>query len=53
MAIERLDRNQLSDADAEEALLNLPPTDDAALVMLRNLQAQLNDHEQRIATLEP
>lgn len=53
MPIERLDREQLSDTDAERALEKLAPTDDAALVMLRYLQAQLNDHEQRITALEP
>lgn len=51
MPIEQLNRDQLSDADAEEALTNLPPTDDAALVMLRNLQAQINALSARITAL--
>lgn len=53
MAIEQLQRNQLADADAESALLNLPPFDDNVLVALRNIQAQLDALDARVTALEP
>jgi hypothetical protein len=42
----------LSDQQVDDALVKLPPLPDNVLVLLRHLQAQINDLTDRIAVLE-
>lgn len=47
-----LTEHQLNDTDADVAVAKCPPVDDAALVLLRNLQAQVTDLDGRVTVLE-
>jgi hypothetical protein len=47
-----LTQHQLTDEEADAALTKLAPVPDSTLVVVRNLQAQVSDLADRVATLE-
>jgi hypothetical protein len=52
MALHVLTVNQLEDAGAEAALSKLPPLPDNVLVVMRNMQAQIDELAGRVTFLE-
>lgn len=48
-----LTEEQLTDSEADAALAKLAPVPDNVLVVVRNLQAQVDDLDARVTALEP